>query len=512
MRRECPAPGRVASTPVAARRAGRGAGAAVHGGDVAVTGVTRGQRPRAPGRPVRRRCPARTPTAPRFAAGAVAPARWRCSPTPPGRPLVPAGVPVLVVADVRAALGPVSAAVYGQPVAGAARARRHRHQRQDDDDLPVRAGLRGGRARAGLIGTVATLIGDDEVNDRLHHARGARAAGPARGDARARRHRRRDGGVQPRAGAGPGRRHRLRRRRVHQPVPGPPRLPRRHGGLLRGQGAAVRRPAERAVVVVDDEWGRRLADGSPADGVTVSDRRRGRGTWRAVDIAERRRRQHRVPRRSGPGVDAADRLRDPGPLQRRQRAARAGDAATRSACRPRSPRRRVAAGVGARAGWSASTPGQPFLAVVDYSHKPAAVDGALRALRPLTRGPADHRARLRRRPRPGQAPAHGRDRGRAAPTCSIVTDDNPRSEDPAAIRAAMLDGRAGRAGRRARRGASRSATGPTAIAAAVAAAAARRHRARRRQGTRDRAGDRRRRAPVRRPARAARARSRRAAR
>src|SRR6185437_8060630 len=30
--------------------------------------------------------------------------------------------------------------------------------------------------------------------------------------------------------------------------------------------------------------------------------------------------------------------------------------------------------------------GQPFLAVVDYSHKPAAVQGALAALRPLTPG------------------------------------------------------------------------------------------------------------------------------
>ena len=30
--------------------------------------------------------------------------------------------------------------------------------------------------------------------------------------------------------------------------------------------------------------------------------------------------------------------------------------------------------------------GEPFLAIVDYSHKPAAIDGALRALRPLTKG------------------------------------------------------------------------------------------------------------------------------
>ena len=38
----------------------------------------------------------------------------------------------------------------------------------------------------------------------------------------------------------------LRGRRVHQPHPGPPRLPRRHGGLLRGQAPAVRPGRRRA--------------------------------------------------------------------------------------------------------------------------------------------------------------------------------------------------------------------------------------------------------------------------
>jgi UDP-N-acetylmuramoyl-L-alanyl-D-glutamate--2,6-diaminopimelate ligase len=83
--------------------------------------------------------------------------------------------------------------------------------------------------------------------------------------------------------------------------------------------------------------------------------------------------------------------------------------------------------------------GQPFLAVVDYSHKPAAVDGALRALRPLTRGRliivlgcGGDRDRAKR-PMMGEIAARGADR-------LVVTDDNPRSEDPAAIRRAMLDG------------------------------------------------------------------------
>ena len=44
-----------------------------------------------------------------------------------------------------------------------------------------------------------------------------------------------------RARAGAGGRHALRRRGLHQPHPGPPRLPPRHGGVLRGQAPAVRR-------------------------------------------------------------------------------------------------------------------------------------------------------------------------------------------------------------------------------------------------------------------------------
>src|SRR6185437_10625339 len=83
--------------------------------------------------------------------------------------------------------------------------------------------------------------------------------------------------------------------------------------------------------------------------------------------------------------------------------------------------------------------GQPFLAVVDYSHKPAGVAGALRGLRPLTAGRliivlgcGGDRDRSKR-------PVMGQVAGSRADLL-IVTDDNPRSEDPAAIRAAMLAG------------------------------------------------------------------------
>ena len=75
---------------------------------------------------------------------------------------------------------------------------------------------------------------------RAHHARGDRPAGrlPRRCSTPATRLR--DGGLLARAGAAPRRRDPLRRRRLHEPDPGPPRLPRRHGGLLRRQAPAVR--------------------------------------------------------------------------------------------------------------------------------------------------------------------------------------------------------------------------------------------------------------------------------
>ena len=62
-------------------------------------------------------------------------------------------------------------------------------------------------------------------------------------DARLRRLR--DGGVVARAGAEARRPRPLRRRRLHQPDPRSPRLPRRHGVVLRGQAPAVRAAAGR---------------------------------------------------------------------------------------------------------------------------------------------------------------------------------------------------------------------------------------------------------------------------
>ena len=82
--------------------------------------------------------------------------------------------------------------------------------------------------------------------------------------------------------------------------------------------------------------------------------------------------------------------------------------------------------------------GQNFLAVVDYAHKP----GALRAVLETLRRPGARLAVV-------FGAGGNRDAGKRAPMgrvaaeladLVVVTDDNPRDEDPASIRAAILEG------------------------------------------------------------------------
>jgi UDP-N-acetylmuramoyl-L-alanyl-D-glutamate--2,6-diaminopimelate ligase len=85
--------------------------------------------------------------------------------------------------------------------------------------------------------------------------------------------------------------------------------------------------------------------------------------------------------------------------------------------------------------------GQDFVAVVDYAHKPDAVTAALATLRPLTPGRLVVVLGAGGDRDQGKRPTMGEIAARLADVL-IVTDDNPRTEDPAAIRAAMLAGAA----------------------------------------------------------------------
>ena len=87
-------------------------------------------------------------------------------------------------------------------------------------------------------------------------------------------------------------------------------------------------------------------------------------------------------------------------------------------------------------------PGQDFMAVVDYAHKPAALDGRARhaARSAFRRGSAIVVVGAGGDRDAGKRPVMG-EAGAAVADLLIVTDDNPRSKYPAAIRAAVLAGR-----------------------------------------------------------------------
>jgi UDP-N-acetylmuramoyl-L-alanyl-D-glutamate--2,6-diaminopimelate ligase len=99
----------------------------------------------------------------------------------------------------------------------------------------------------------------------------------------------------------------------------------------------------------------------------------------------------------------------------------------------------IAAGGGVPGRLERVDAGQDFAAIVDYAHKPDAVEATLHTLRPLTDGQlivvigaGGDRDR-------GKRPVMGEIAARLADVV-VVTDDNPRTEDPAEIRAALLAG------------------------------------------------------------------------
>ncbi|MGZ5400750.1 MAG: UDP-N-acetylmuramoyl-L-alanyl-D-glutamate--2,6-diaminopimelate ligase [Nocardioides sp.] len=104
----------------------------------------------------------------------------------------------------------------------------------------------------------------------------------------------------------------------------------------------------------------------------------------------------------------------------------------------------IAAGPGVPGRLERVEAGQDFVVVVDYAHKPDAVESALRTLRPLTDGRLIVVIGAGGDRDPGKRPLMGEIAGRLADVL-VVTDDNPRTEEPAAIRAAILAGTTGAA-------------------------------------------------------------------
>ena len=431
---------------------------------------------------------------------------------PTGRAAAAAtGLPVCVVDDPRAVLGAVADRVYGEP------SRRLRvlgitgTNGKTTTAYLVEAGLAAAGLGTGLIGTVQTRTRTRDADGRetVTEVPSVRTTPEAPAlhallavDGRRRRVRGGHGGVQPRARARPGRRDPLRRRRLHQPRPRPPGLPRRPRGLLPGQGAALRR-ARRGRAWSPSTT--RPAAGSPTGPaaprpVTVSISGAAPTGRRPTSATGARRRVHLHAARPGRTQLAGRGCGCPaGSTSPTRSSPSRCSTPSGSPSRPRWPAWRETVVPGRMEPVDA---GQPFVAVVDYAHTPDAVSTALAALRDATAGRLITVLGCGGDRDPGKRPAMGTAAASGSDVL-IVTDDNPRSEDPAAIRAAMLAGvrevpDAARAevhevaGRR------------EALAAAVGAGPARRHPARRGQGARDGPGDRRHRAPLRRPRRAAR--------
>jgi UDP-N-acetylmuramoyl-L-alanyl-D-glutamate--2,6-diaminopimelate ligase len=194
------------------------------------------------------------------------------------------------------------------------------------------------------------------------------------------------------------------------------------------------------VVNVDDRYGRRLAGSAGIPVTTYSADASGvnsRADWRAEDI--RLGTDGSSFRVVGPGgVEADATVSLPGPFNV-SNALGAVVALVEAGVGLQNAVSGVSACSGVPGRLDRVDKGQDFTVLVDYSHKPAAVQAVLEALRPVTQdrltivlGCGGDRDRAKR-------PMMGATAARLADT-AIFTNDNPRSEDPLAILAAMLDG------------------------------------------------------------------------
>ena len=192
--------------------------------------------------------------------------------------------------------------------------------------------------------------------------------------------------------------------------------------------------AEHNVICVDDEWGRRLAEGTP-NAVTVATA--GEADWRAVGRTADACGGQSFTAVTPDGAELKVELRLPGAFNVAN--ALVALASLDAVGVPAATAAAGFADLAVPGRMQRIEEGQPFLAVVDYAHKPGAVAALLDALRPqvpgrliVVLGCGGDRDRGKR-PTMGAVAA-----GRAE--VLIVTDDNPRSEDPAAIRAEMIAG------------------------------------------------------------------------
>ncbi|WP_420313567.1 UDP-N-acetylmuramoyl-L-alanyl-D-glutamate--2,6-diaminopimelate ligase [Actinopolymorpha alba] len=353
-------------------------------------------------------------------------------------PCQAAGLPTLVVPNPQAVLGDVSAWVYGYPSRDLLMLGVTGTNGKTTTAYLLDAALRRAGHRSGLVGTVETRIADETIP--------SSRTTPEAPDLQALFAVMRERGVT--AVAMEVSSHALSLGRVDgtvYDVAGFTNFSQDHlelHGTIEAYfaaKAALFTPARArlGVVNVDDPAGRRLAGSADLDLITVSPSGREAADWSATGAGPT------------PGGGMAFDARGPGGLALRISLGLPGDFNVDNALLAAAMLHAVGidgdAIVEGFAG--AQVPGRMerfesargFTAIVDYAHTPDAIDRALRAVRGWTKGRViavvgcggdrDHG----KRPLMGQAAVRNAD-------LAIITDDNPRSEDPAAIRAAALEG------------------------------------------------------------------------
>ncbi|MFG2935303.1 UDP-N-acetylmuramoyl-L-alanyl-D-glutamate--2,6-diaminopimelate ligase [Streptomyces sp. NPDC048282] len=349
------------------------------------------------------------------------------------------GLPVLVVDDPRARMGELAATIYGRPGSDLLQIGITGTSGKTTTAYLVEGGLKSTR-NTGLIGTVETRIGDERIK--------SERTTPEATDLQALFAVMRERGVE--AVAMEVSSHALVLGRVDGCVFDiavftnlSPEHMEFHSGMEDYYRAKAQlftpKRSRRGVVNVDDEYGRRLAREASVPVVTYSAEGHPDADWRATDV-------HIGPMDStftvvGPeDVRIAAKSPLPGPFNVANTLA-AIVALAAAGLDPQTAADGIAAVPGVPGRLERVDAGQPYLAVVDYAHKTDAVESVLRALRKVTKGRllivlgcGGDRDRTKRAPM-GAAAA------RLADT-AVLTSDNPRSEDPLAILATMLEGAA----------------------------------------------------------------------
>lgn len=362
------------------------------------------------------------------------------------RPQAPvlAGVPVLLAAEPRRLLGRLAARIYGDPATGMRMIGVTGTQGKTTTTRLISGGLETAGVAAGVIGTVGTRVAGRDVRTAL--------TTPEAPDLHALFGLMRESGVE--ACAMEVSSHALVMGRVDGVVYDVAvflNLGRDHldfhadlEDYYRAKASLFTpQRARLGLVSIDDEHGRRLAGEAPIPIRTFSIRDDARGSgkadWRARDI------RLEAEGSTFTAVGPAGRYDVRVPL--------AGDFNVSNALAAVAAVAEAgldAAAFAAALGESGGVPGrleridegQDFTVVVDYAHKPDAVEAAIRTLRPLTEGRVITVLGAGGDRDPGKRPIMGEIAARLSDVL-VVTDDNPRTEDPAAIRAAMLAGASG---------------------------------------------------------------------